>query len=452
MKNTQVRKLFGTDGIRGRANEYPMTVEMLSDLGAALASIMPSGENGEKTVLIGQDTRLSGDMLHSAIVASLLAHGVSVDSVGVLPTPAVAYLTSELNYTAGIMLTASHNPFEDNGIKIFNPNGYKLDDEQELQIEDFIFSKKEHAPSTGIGVLNTAHDLGKRYVTHAKNLAESSSLSGLKIVLDCAHGAAYAVAPVIFEELGAEVVVLNNQPNGKNINTDCGAIHPQHTAAAVLEHQADIGVCFDGDADRVIFIDELGAVIDGDLIISLCAVALKKQGQLQGDTVVATVMSNLAMIDYLAEHGIKMMATPVGDRHVVEKLREKGFALGGENSGHIIFTDAATTGDGIVSALKVISFMQREEKTLSELSRAFTLYPNVLEGINVSSKPAIDSVPELKEVIEVSEKELAESGRVLVRYSGTENKIRVFVEAKEKENAQHYADKICDVVHQTLTH
>ena len=446
--NTQ---LFGTDGIRGKANEWPITPELALRVGRAVARVLGSAESSVK-VVIGRDTRISGAMLESAMVAGLISEGAEVLLTGAVPTPAVAYLTQKLECDAGVMLTASHNPFEDNGIKIFANDGYKLSDELEAQVEKMILDEElsEPSPENGLGSAEYLTDAAASYTEFAKKAAGEKALNGLKVVLDCAHGAAHAVGPKIFSDLGAEVISLGVEPDGKNINEGYGALHPEKAAALVAEHQADIGICFDGDADRVIFVDENGQVISGDRVLCLCAKALKSEGKLKDDYLVATVMSNLGLRDALAEDGIKLDVTGVGDRLVIESMRKNGYSLGGENSGHIIFAENATTGDGIMSGIEVLAIMQRSGKKLSELAACMEEYPAELVAISVSDKPPIESVSELQGAIDHAGQDMGDAGRVLVRYSGTEKKIRVLVEAKCADAAKRHTEAICEAVNATI--
>jgi phosphoglucosamine mutase len=444
------KQLFGTDGIRGKANQWPITPEVGMRVGRAVARVLQAKMPGKHKVVIGKDTRLSGYMLENAITAGLVSEGATVLLTGPVPTPAVAYLTKSMACDAGIMLTASHNPYTDNGIKIFGPDGYKLDDELELAVEEIILAEKLEEPAGELGKAVRIDDATGRYIEFAKASIGAQSLKGLKVVIDCAHGAGYFVGPLVLEELGAEVITTGTSPDGFNINENVGALHPEQAAELVKQHGADVGVCLDGDADRVIFVDADGLVVSGDKILCLCAKALKAEGRLANDTLVATVMSNLGLQEALKEEGISVEVTGVGDRLVIERMREKGFTLGGENSGHLIFADSATTGDGLMSALKVLQMLQQTGKPLAILAEGMTEFPQELHAIEVSKKPAIDTVPELKAVIEIVEDELGDSGRVLVRYSGTENKMRVLVEAKEAVVAKSAADEICEVVRKVI--
>ncbi len=442
--------LFGTDGIRGVANEFPITPEVALRIGRAVARVLQSDGHRRHKVVIGKDTRLSGYMLETAITSGLVSEGSRVLLTGPAPTPAVAHLTRSMNCDAGIMLTASHNPYQDNGIKIFGRDGFKLSDELENEIENMIHADELPQPEGDLGKAIRIDDAMGRYIEFTKNAVGAGSLRGLKVVVDCANGAGYHVGPLIFEELGAEVIKMSTHPDGRNINEGCGALHPENAAAKVKETGADVGICFDGDADRVIFCDENGQVIEGDRVLCLCAKALKEKGMLKGDTLVATVMSNLGMRDALEADGIALETTDVGDRAVLERMREKGFNLGGENSGHIIYSDYATTGDGIMSALMVLSMMREKQTTLSQLADCMVSYPQVLLGLNVSEKPPIETIPEIHAAIQAAEQAFADKGRVFVRYSGTERKIRVLTECADAELAQSQADAVADAIKQTI--
>lgn len=443
-------QLFGTDGIRGIANQWPITPEVALRIGRAVARVLQADGHKRHKVVIGKDTRLSGYMLETAITSGLVSEGSRVLLTGPAPTPAVAHLTRSMNCDAGIMLTASHNPYQDNGIKIFGRDGYKLSDELELEIEKMILADELPQPTGDLGKAIRIDDAMGRYIEFTKNAVGANSLRGVKVVVDCANGAAYHVGPLIFEELGAEVIKLSTRPDGKNINEGCGALHPEDAAAAVKKHGADVGICFDGDADRVIFCDANGQVIDGDRVLCLCAKALKEQGKLKGDTLVATVMSNLGLRDALAADGITLETTGVGDRLVLERMREKGYNLGGENSGHIIYSDYATTGDGIMSALMVLSLMREKQTPLAELADCMQIYPQVLLGMDVNDKPPIETIPEIHTAIQNAEAAFADKGRVLVRYSGTERKIRVLTECSDAQLAQEQADLIATAIQQTI--
>ncbi len=443
-------QLFGTDGIRGIANQFPITSEIALRIGRAVARVLKADGNQHHKVVIGKDTRLSGYMLETALTSGLVSEGSRVLLTGPAPTPAIAHLTKSMNCDAGIMLTASHNPYQDNGIKIFGNDGFKLSDELELEIEKLILADTLPHPEGKLGKAIRIDDAMGRYIEFTKNAAGANSLRGLKVVIDCANGAGYHVGPLILEELGAEVIKLSTQPDGININEDCGALHPQHAAATVKKHGADVGICLDGDADRVIFCDENGNVVDGDRILCLCAIHLKSRGTLRNNTLVTTVMSNLGLRDALAENGISHETTSVGDRHVLERMREKNYNLGGENSGHIIYSDYATTGDGIMSGLMVLSMIRETGKPLSELANCMTIYPQVLLGLNVSEKPPIESLPKVVAAIEAAEQAFGDNGRVLVRYSGTERKIRVLTECSDAAQAQTQAEAIAAAINESI--
>lgn len=443
-------KLFGTDGIRGKANQWPITPEVGMRIGRAVARVLNAQDPGKHKVVIGKDTRLSGYMLENAITAGLVSEGARVLLTGPLPTPAIAYITKSMACDAGVMLTASHNPYVDNGIKIFGPDGYKLSDALEEEVEKIILEEKLSEPEGELGKAFRIDDATGRYIEFAKASVQARSLKGLKVVVDCANGAGYYVGPLILRELGAEVITMATQPDGRNINEGVGALYPEKAGELVRKHGAHVGVCLDGDADRVIFIDENGDEISGDKVLFMCAKALKAQGKLKNNTLVATVMSNLGLKTALAAEGIELAATGVGDRLVIECMRQNGYSLGGENSGHIIFADSATTGDGLMSALKVLDIMLESGKPLSELAQGMQEFPQELHALNVSSKPAIDTVPDLVAVIEKVEAELGGTGRVLVRYSGTENKMRVLVEAQCADKAKVAAEEICDVVRKVI--
>jgi len=443
-------QLFGTDGIRGVANEYPITPEVALRIGRAVARVLQASGHRRHKVVIGKDTRLSGYMLETAITSGLVSEGSRVLLTGPAPTPAVAHLTRSMNCDAGIMLTASHNPYQDNGIKIFGPDGFKLCDDLELEIEKLILADDLPHPGSDLGKAIRIDDAMGRYIEFTKSAIGSGSLNGLKVVIDCANGAGYHVGPLIFEELGAEVIKLSNDPNGLNINEGCGALHPENAAAKVREVGADVGICLDGDADRVIFCDENGEVVHGDRVLCLCAKALNEQGKLNGKTLVATVMSNLGLRDALSAEGISLEITGVGDRLVLERMRKDGFNLGGENSGHIIYSDYATTGDGIMSALMLLAMMREKQVTLSKLADCMDIYPQVLLGLDVTEKPPIETIPEVHGAIQSAETAFGDDGRVLVRYSGTEKKIRVLTECSNAELAQTQADAIAAAIRSTI--
>lgn len=446
-------KLFGTDGIRGRVNEFPITAEVSLRMGKAVANVLRSSNNSRNRVVIGKDTRISGYMIETALTSGLVSMGMDVFLVGPLPTPAVAHLTKSMGAAAGIMITASHNPYEDNGIKIFGPDGYKLNDNSEELIERHILgeeSEPEPLPPAQIGKAHRIDDARGRYIEFAKNAADNISLHGLKVVVDCGHGAAYFIAPLIFQELGAEVITTGIHPDGLNINSECGALHPETAGDLVRQHNADLGISFDGDADRVIFTDANGQVVSGDRVLALCAIGLKAQGKLRNDTLVATVMSNLGLRDAMEKNGIKLETTSVGDRNVIENMRKNGHSFGGENSGHLIFADHATTGDGIISALQVLRMMLENKATLAQLATAFNEYPSQLVNLPVKSKPALDSLPILTKLTADATREFDGKGRHLIRYSGTENKIRVLVEHKEADECRNWVAAFTDAIQKEI--
>ncbi|MDP3851900.1 MAG: phosphoglucosamine mutase [Luteolibacter sp.] len=446
-------KLFGTDGIRGRVNEFPITAEVALQMGKAVASVLRSSGPNRNRVLVGKDTRISGYMLETALTSGLVSMGMDVFMVGPLPTPAVAHLTKSMGAAAGIMITASHNPYEDNGMKIFGPDGYKLSDELEELIESHIHGKEADAaplPPQQIGKAHRIDDARGRYIEFAKHTVDNISLHGLKVVVDCGHGAAYFIAPLIFKELGAEVITTGIQPDGLNINHGCGALHPEHAGELVRRCNADLGISFDGDADRVIFTDADGQVVSGDRILALCAISLKEQGKLRRDTLVATVMSNLGLREAMKQHGIHLETTAVGDRNVIECIRKNGYSFGGENSGHLIFADHATTGDGILSALQVLRMMRDHKATLAQLATVMNEYPSQLANMPVASKPPLDSLPNLTLLMKEATADFGDKGRHLIRYSGTENKIRVLVEHREAGECQAWVSKFAAVIRQEI--
>ncbi len=444
-----MRKLFGTDGIRGQANRHPVNAELALRLGKALGKRLNAHGYGSARAVIGKDTRLSGYMLETAITSGLVSSGCDVFLVGPVPTPAVAHLTRSLAADAGIMLTASHNPFDDNGIKIFSPLGYKLEDEEEIELTRLILDSDlstDHIRSDQLGKAYRLDDARGRYIEFAKSTIDNEKLSGFKVVLDCANGAAYDMGPWIFRELGATVIKTGVTPDGLNINEKCGAMYPGVVAQLVRAHGADIGIALDGDADRVIFADADGAIVDGDRILAACAIAFKQRGLLANDTLVVTSMSNLGLHDAMRRHGIRVEVTDVGDRYVIDAMRKGGYSLGGEKSGHLIFHHHATTGDGIISALQVLRMMKREGKTLAQLAACMTEYPHKLVSIQVKEKKPVQEVPSLARAIRACEEELKESGRVIVRYSGTEHKIRLLVEASESVVVETWIEKLTQAV------
>jgi phosphoglucosamine mutase len=448
-----MKKLFGTDGIRGKANSYPITAELALQLGKATAHVFGASGKGEIKAVLGKDTRLSGYMLENAIVSGMLSMGMDVLEVGPMPTPAVAHLTKSFGAACGIMITASHNPSEDNGIKIFGGDGFKLPDNVELDIESHILSgelNSDHISNNMIGKAFRIDDARGRYIEFAKSSIKNHSLRGLKIVLDCANGAGYSIAPLIFKELGAEVIETAITPNGRNINEKCGATYSSHASELVRKHNADLSISLDGDADRVIFCDADGNEVNGDRIIGMVALDYKERNKLNDNTVVVTSMSNLGLLKAMERNGIRVLQTGVGDRYVIEKMREGDYNVGGEQSGHIIFMDYATTGDGIITALHVLELMMRKNKSLRELADFMTVFPQKIESLMVRKKVPIDQVSTLKDAIVKCENELVGRGRTIVRYSGTENKIRVLVEAEQQQDVDKWTTYLCDVAMREL--
>ncbi|MDR3568618.1 MAG: phosphoglucosamine mutase [Syntrophobacteraceae bacterium] len=439
-------KLFGTDGIRGVANLYPMTNELAMKVGASSAYIFKNKHRRAK-IIIGKDTRLSGYMIENAITSGICSMGVDVLVVGPLPTPGIAYITSSMRADAGIVISASHNPYEYNGIKIFGNDGFKLPDETENYIEELVLSGEidnlPKPPASGIGRARRIDDAQGRYIVYLKNtFPRDLTLEGLKIVIDCANGAGYRVAPTVFEELGAEVVLTGDRPNGKNINRDCGALFPANMAAAVRESGANAGFALDGDADRVILADEKGEILDGDQILAICAKHFIERGSLKDNTVVATIMSNLGFEVALRALGANLVRTPVGDRYVVEQMRKNNYNLGGEQSGHMIFLDHGTTGDGILSALQVFAVMLREGRPLSELKKVMEHYPQKLVNVSVGAGKHMDQIPEIAKLQRAMEERLGTEGRIVIRPSGTEPVIRVMVEGADDNVIEEVASSM----------
>lgn len=446
-------KLFGTDGIRGVANEYPMTTEVAANVGRAIAYLSKK-EGHQPRIIIGRDTRLSGDMFESAIVSGICSMGVNAISVGIIPTPGIAFLTQDMRADAGIVISASHNPSKDNGIKIFNGEGFKLSDEKENKIEELIFANnmsKLHPTPKELGKLSRLDDATGRYVDFLKStFPKKLNPEGTKIVLDCSNGATYRVAPEVFTELGVEVTTLFDQPNGRNINLNCGSQHTEALAAEVLRQKADAGFAFDGDGDRVIAVDDKGNILTGDRMLAICSVILKKECKLKNNLVVRTVMSNLGLTVAFQKLGIDSIFAKVGDRFVLEEMLSHGAIIGGEDSGHLIFLDHHTTGDGLITALQVLSAMKKENKPLSELERVMKVFPQMLINIDVKKKPEIETVPEIMAAIKKAEEALGDKGRVLVRYSGTQNMCRVMVEGPTKKETETHCHQIANVVKKML--
>lgn len=444
-----MRRLFGTDGVRGVANLDPMTSETAMQLGRAAAHIFMR-RAGRHQIVIGKDTRISGYMLESALTAGICSMGVDVLLVGPMPTPAIAFLTRSLRADAGVVISASHNPYQDNGIKFFSGDGFKLPDEVESRIEELIVSDEiNHLRPTAdlIGKAYRIDDADGRYIEFAKrSLPKDLDFQGIKLVVDCANGAGYKVAPTVLRELGATVEVIGNKPNGMNINQGCGAVHPELLQETVRLHKADLGIALDGDADRAIFVCEQGTVVDGDHVMAALGLDLHHQGLLANRTLVGTVMSNFGLELSMAKAGITLIRTPVGDRYLLERMLAEGYNFGGEQSGHFIFLDHNTTGDGLISALQILSLMKRSKKPLSELAKAMTAVPQILVNIKVKQKPVLESIPEIDRAIQENNRRLNGSGRVLIRYSGTEPLLRIMVEGEHASVVKDVADELTRVV------
>ncbi len=444
------RHLFGTDGIRGKANVDPMTPELALRLGRAITLVAMhqagNGRNFRPKIVIGKDTRLSGYMLETALASGICAMGGTALLSGPIPTPAVANLTHSMRADAGVVISASHNPYEDNGIKLFGPDGFKLADAAEAEIEQLLEDPRlDDRAATGarVGRAERIEEATGRYIVYAKNTFPNDlALKGVRVVVDAAHGAAYRAAPDVFHELGAQVWAIGCNPNGRNINRDCGALHPEHVAKEVKKHHADIGIALDGDADRLIVVDENGDIVDGDAVMALCATRMLAQRRLKKNTLVATVMSNMGLEQALVAAGGKLKRTQVGDRYVVEEMRERGYTFGGEQSGHLVFSEHATTGDGIVAALQVLAIAVREQKPLSELARVMTRLPQVLKNVRLPEKRAFDEMPRLKKRWAQIEKQLGKQGRVLIRWSGTESKLRVMLEGPKLDKLEALANDL----------
>lgn len=444
-----MRKLFGTDGIRGVANLDPMTSETAMQLGRAAAHIFMR-RAGRHQIVIGKDTRISGYMLESALTSGICSMGVDVLLVGPMPTPAIAFLTRSLRADAGVVISASHNPYQDNGIKFFSSDGFKLPDEVESRIEQLIVSDEiSHLRPTAelIGKAYRIDDADGRYIEFAKrSLPRDLDFQGMKLVVDCANGAAYKVAPKVLRELGANVEVIGNKPDGMNINAGCGAVHPEQLQEAVLRCHADIGIALDGDADRAIFVSEQGTVVDGDHVMAALGLDLHRHGLLAKQTMVGTVMSNFGLELAMSKAGITLVRTPVGDRYLLERMQAEGYNFGGEQSGHFIFLDHNTTGDGLISALQMLSLMKRTKQPLSELTQAMSAVPQILLNVKVTKKPALESIPDVEQAMRDSERRLNGRGRVVVRYSGTEPLLRIMVEGEEGSIIQDVAERLARVV------
>ena len=451
-------KIFGTDGIRGTANQFPMTPDIVMRVGQAMGYLLKSsphfGHGTNRKVVIGKDTRLSGYMVEQALTSGLNSMGVNVQLVGPLPTPGIGFLTRNMRADAGVVISASHNAYLDNGIKIFGPDGFKIPDSIEREIERLVFEVDLNSllpPSPTIGRSKRIDDAGGRYVVYAKNTFPLEyTLDGLRIVLDCAHGAAYKVAPAVFQELGAEVVLLGNAPNGTNINDEFGALYPDKVAEMVRTYRADVGISLDGDADRVVMVDEKGQIVNGDHILAICAIALKAKNKLPHNSIVATQMSNYGLDQLMRESGIEVVRTDVGDKYVVEKMRSGGFILGGEQSGHIIFLEHSTTGDGCVAALNVLAVMKSLGKTLSELNAVMKNVPQVLINAKVRKREKLENVKGFKELEAEIQGKLKNIGRLFVRYSGTEPVVRILVEGPDRVQIAAMAEQVASFLEKEL--
>ncbi|MGZ3744783.1 MAG: phosphoglucosamine mutase [Pseudobdellovibrionaceae bacterium] len=451
-------RLFGTDGIRGTANQFPMTPDVVLKVGQAIGYLLQKqvrpGASSVRKVVIGKDTRLSGYMIEQALSSGLNSMGVQVQLVGPLPTPGIGYLTRTMRADAGIVISASHNAFQDNGIKIFGPDGFKILDDMEREIERLVLHEEltrllPH--SREVGRTKRIEDAQGRYIVYVKSTFPLEyTLDGLRIVLDTAHGAAYKVAPAVFSELGAEVIQLGDEPNGININDKVGALYPAKLADAVIQYRADVGISLDGDADRVIMVDEKGRVMNGDHILAICALQMKQNGLLKKDTLVATQMSNFGLEKKMLEHGIKVIKVGVGDKYVVEEMRKSGYNLGGEQSGHIIFLDSSTTGDGCVAALSVLGVMKQTGKKASELNKVVEDVPQVLINCRVKKRIELDEIKGYAELVKRIEQKLNGEGRLFVRYSGTEPLLRILVEGPDEIQISEYADQIAQFLEKEL--
>jgi len=457
---TAPKKIFGTDGVRGTANIEPVTAETALKLGRAAAHVFKNLESqargrGKHKIVIGKDTRLSGYMLENAISSGILSMGVDVLFIGPLPTPGVAYVTRSLRADAGIVITASHNLYADNGIKFFRADGYKLDDKIEDKIEDLVFSGEIEniRPTAGeIGKAVRIDDALGRYIEFAKSsFPRGMTLEGIRVVVDCGHGAAYKSTPCVLRELGAEAIVFGNQPDGKNINENCGSMFPETLCAKVVEHKAHLGIAHDGDADRVLLCDEKGKLIDGDDIMAICALEMLAKNTLAKKTLVATVMSNAGLEAAITKAGGKMLRTAVGDKNVIDEMLHHGFNFGGEQSGHLIFRDCGTTGDGLVAALQILRIMKAKDTPLSQLAKCWTRFPQLVTNVQVREKKPFEQLDGVMKLVAQAETELkAAGGRVLLRYSGTEPKVRLLVEGRDAKSLAAWSKKICGAIEKQI--
>ena len=447
-------RFFGTDGLRGRANTWPMTEDVALRLGLAAGMFFKRKGDCQHKVVIGKDTRLSGYMFESALTAGLCAAGMKVIMTGPLPTPAISFLTRSMRADFGVVISASHNPYMDNGIKFFDEEGFKLPDDQEDAISAMVLDadyRWPYPPSDRVGRASKIEDAGGRYIVYTKSCFPAGmTLSGLRIVVDCANGASYKVAPLALEELGAEVVRVGTSPNGLNINDHVGALHPETMAAKVKEVRADVGIALDGDADRLIMADEHGTILDGDQLMAMCAKDLLDRGELPGNAIVATAMSNLALEVFMQENGGKLLRSKVGDRYVMEMMRREGVMFGGEQSGHLIFRKFSTTGDGLLAALQILRILREKDKPLSEIGGLLKLFPQKLLNVRVEQKVPFEQKPVIGETVAKIEQALGNRGRVVLRYSGTEALCRIMVEAEDPEKVELYTKELADVVRREL--
>lgn len=452
-KREFMKQLFGTDGIRGKANIHPMTAEMAVRIGLAIGTVLPRKKQYPR-VLIGKDTRISGYIFEAALTSGLCAMGIDVSYLGPVPTPAVAFLTESMRAELGIVISASHNPYMDNGIKFFTAQGFKLDDIVEEEITRIVLDEStqwKYPEPDHIGKASRIVDAGGRYIVHLKNsFPKELSLEGVRIVLDCANGASYRLAPLLFEELGATVIPIHVHPNGLNINENCGSLHMENISQAVLEYNADIGIALDGDADRVLVVDEKGSILNGDSIMALCASYLLEKNELYKNTLVATVQSTIALDRFMNEQGGRVIRTNVGDRYVMEAMRLHGYTFGGEQSGHLIFSQYSTTGDGLLASLQILRIMLEKQQSLSQLASLLPESPQVMKNVHVRRRIPFDELPHIMQVKKRIESELGEYGRVLLRYSGTENLCRVMIEGSDIDRITKYAEELASHIEKEL--
>ncbi len=447
-----MRKLFGTDGIRGKANVEPMTSELALHLGRAAAYVLHRGKD-RPNILIGKDPRISSDMLEAALSSGITSAGADCLKVGMLPTPGIAYLARVLEADAGIVISASHNPFDDNGIKFFGPDGFKLSDQTEVEIENALQTSADniiHPTGVYIGRMIDVADASSKYQKFLQQSVDNMDLSGMSIIIDCAHGATSNIAPDLFSQMGAKVIALNNKPDGTNINLNCGSLHPEMIGEAIKGQKVDIGFCFDGDGDRIVIVDENGQIIDGDFIIMACAKHMKETKRLKNNTVVTTIMSNLGFHIACKEAGITVRETNVGDRYVSEEMIASGANLGGEQSGHIIFSDYHTSGDGMLTALQVLKLLKETKQPASSLGKVMRKFPQILLNVYVQTKPPLKDMPEIQKAIHNAADILKDSGRVLVRYSGTEMKCRVMIEGEDYNQITKLAQEIAQKIEEEI--